>query len=236
MRTAKILAAFIAVIAAIGLFAGAAHADSADNPNEVTYWQNQYPGMTCYKNTWPGQLSADGYAVQLVDSVGKVVIVNGGSNNAVYENAVVGVDYYPPLNNGGQHPLVSHWIICKGKIPEQTTTTTVVEDTTTTSTVAESTTTTAPADTTTTAPAATTTTVDMCVWPNGICGPAQSDTTFTPNVAVDVPPTAPPSTPLAAPVGPVLPSTGNNGAWTIALIAAVLLLVGIVLVNRSRRL
>src|SRR5690606_8896185 len=41
----------------------------------------------------------------------------------VVTNPTVGQGYSAPLNNGGQVPTVSHWIVCKGEAPDETPTT-----------------------------------------------------------------------------------------------------------------
>jgi hypothetical protein len=94
-----------------------------DNTNETTYWENLYPGTTCYKDdpTY-GSLADSNKAVVLVNGTYVVLIVKSGAEdngdgpgNAVYENPTPGTNYYGPLNGGGQQGTVSHWIVCLGE-------------------------------------------------------------------------------------------------------------------------
>jgi hypothetical protein len=87
-----------------------AFANDPGNTNDVTYWQAQYPGTDCFKDTG-GSIVGKDVVLTVTDAV--VLIVNGGSNDQVYPNPVAGqTGYHAPLNNGGQIPDVSHWIYC----------------------------------------------------------------------------------------------------------------------------
>ncbi|HEX7834054.1 MAG TPA: hypothetical protein VF479_01140 [Pseudolysinimonas sp.] len=98
----------------------AADKPPVDNTNEVTYWENLYPGTTCYKDdTTYGSVTGDGLGVVLLPGTYAVLIVKSGAEdngdgpgNAVFENPTPGTTYYGPLNNGGQQGAVSHWIVC----------------------------------------------------------------------------------------------------------------------------
>lgn len=45
------------------------------------------------------------------------LVVKGGDDRTIINHPVAGVAYSAPLNNGGQVPDVSHWIVCKGTTP-----------------------------------------------------------------------------------------------------------------------
>jgi len=139
-------------------------ASAVGNPNDAPYWEAYLgDGSDCFKHgPWDqsvhGSVTNDGKAVTLAtfnpdweQDFWRLVVVNGGSNDTVVEFPSAGVAYFPPLNNGGQPPDISHWIVCKGynnDEPEDTTTTVVVDETTTTVAVEESTTTVAAPTTT----------------------------------------------------------------------------------------
>ncbi|MBB5633192.1 hypothetical protein BKA04_001415 [Cryobacterium mesophilum] len=131
MKSKKLLAigsAMLLVAGFVSLGASPANADNDSNSNEVTYWQNQYPGSTCYKfnldDSSPyGAVTNDQKAVTLSGSSTWVaLIVNGGSGDTVIAPPESGVAYYPPLNNGGQPPTISHWIVCINTTPPPVTT------------------------------------------------------------------------------------------------------------------
>ena len=102
------------------------------SPDDTGYWLALYPdAVSCHEHLGDadhGVLVDGGKAVELAehrdDWLGdhwEVLIVNGGADiggdgngNAVYEHPAAGVAYYPPLIDGDQEPLVSHWIVCKG--------------------------------------------------------------------------------------------------------------------------
>lgn len=106
----------------------------ANNTNETAYWENQYSayGAVCYKDDSPASGTDHGYVDGkrvVLKTYGAgwygsgyiVLIVDGGSNEAVYEFPVAGTgtNYVSPLNGGGNIPNVSHWIVCKGDIPDE---------------------------------------------------------------------------------------------------------------------
>lgn len=231
----KIKSAIVAVIAVVLTLstAGLALATNESNPNEVAYWQNLYPDVTCIKHNEQPDFVVVGSGVS-------VLIVKGGSvgdGNAVYLNPVAGGQYFAPLNGGGNVPTVSHWIECKPSYEETTTTvgetTTTVAETTTT--VAE-TTTTLPS-TTSTLPSTTSTVVVTTTEPSVTTeaptvtteAPVTTvvDVTAAPIVSTDIPPVAP-----AAPTE--LPVTGSD-TGVIALGALFLLTLGSVLLYLRRR-
>lgn len=130
------LLALVAVI--VALLPLGAVADSSDNPNHPDYWEALYPdAVACYKYDPPekqnahGSLTDGGKSVTLNEfqqawpgDRWEVLIVNGGAEdvghgkgNEVYELPEAGKAYFPPLNNGGEQPNVSHWIVCKGEAP-----------------------------------------------------------------------------------------------------------------------
>ena len=104
---------------------------NADNPNHPDYWKARYPNaIECYKhdgNSSHGKITKNGTAVRLYEFQSgwpgdrwEVLVVKGGQNGReVYELPKAGVDYHPPKNDNGKYPEVSHWIICKGKTPDQ---------------------------------------------------------------------------------------------------------------------
>ena len=104
---------------------------NADNPNHPDYWKARYPNaIECYKHDGDsshGKITKNGTAVRLYEFQSgwpgdrwEVLVVKGGQNGReVYELPKAGVDYHPPKNDNGKYPEVSHWIICKGKTPDQ---------------------------------------------------------------------------------------------------------------------
>jgi len=102
-----------------------------DNTNNTPYWEGVYSSYNavCYKHTYSGgahgtvvdqEVQLSPYGANWYGSGYVVLIVNGGSNDAVYEFPVPGdQNYVSPLNGGGNIPDVSHWIVCKGDIPEE---------------------------------------------------------------------------------------------------------------------
>ncbi|HEX6946231.1 MAG TPA: hypothetical protein VF246_02655 [Acidimicrobiia bacterium] len=163
----------------IGLLPVMAFAAQGD-PNETDYWKALYPhAIACYKYDPPDQQNFHGYLVDDQKAVvlnefqdgwpgdhWEVLIVKSGNEPGntglngqnVYEHPQAGVKYYGPLNGGGKQGAVSHWIVCKGKTPETTTTSTMPTTTSTmpTTTSTEASTTSTQATTTSTAP------VDYC--------------------------------------------------------------------------
>ncbi|TAL14519.1 hypothetical protein EPN95_02910 [Patescibacteria group bacterium] len=115
----RVLAGVVALVfttGGIGLAAGApAFASNIGNSNETPYWEAQYPGTDCFKDTG-GSIVGKDVVLTVTDAV--VLVVNGGSNDQVYPNPVAGqTGYEAPLNNGGQIPDVSHWIYCSPVTP-----------------------------------------------------------------------------------------------------------------------
>lgn len=128
----------------------------ADGVNDASYWEDQgeHPAV-CYKHDPPtnggghGSLTDGGKAVTLVTfnqawpgDHWELLVVKAGDDRNVFQHPVAGTAYYPPLNNGGQKPQVSHWIVCKGETPLVTTTSTSTSTTSTTSSTSTSSTTT----------------------------------------------------------------------------------------------
>ncbi|MFP3915301.1 MAG: hypothetical protein ACLFWM_10530, partial [Actinomycetota bacterium] len=161
----------VALLLAVAMLPTVALGDN-HNPNHPGYWEDRYPNaVACYKYDPPttpnahGFLVDDGLAVELnpynpawPGDRWEVLVVKGGSNdigwgagNAVYELPEAGVAYYaPPMGNS--QPAVSHWIVCKGETPDDTTTTTEPTTSTTeptTSTTEPTTSTTEPTTSTT---------------------------------------------------------------------------------------
>ncbi len=134
-------------------------------PNTPEYWESYFPhAIKCYKyrgsgSNIHGSVTDNGYTVTLNpyqngwpgDHWEGLVIKAGakggddGNGNAIYEHPSAGVAYSAP--DGKE---VSHWIVCKGKTPKSTTTTTEPSTTTTTTEPSTTTTTTEPSTTTTT--------------------------------------------------------------------------------------
>ncbi|MEO6942826.1 MAG: hypothetical protein ABI238_06265, partial [Terrimesophilobacter sp.] len=129
MNTKKLLAigsALLLVAGFVSIGAGPANAENADNTNNTSYWENVYPGSTCYKDDAKyGAVSSDGMTVTLSGSYDwTALIVKGGAvdygqgpGNKVYGSPVSGTPYSPPLNAGNQQAAVSHWIVCVGNPP-----------------------------------------------------------------------------------------------------------------------
>lgn len=206
--TKRIQTLIAVLLITLGVFAGTAAATNGGNPNSPEYWESrtEHPSE-CYKHDADGGahggLSDGGKAVKLKTfqqswpgDHWELLIVKGGSRdvgygagNAVYAHPSAGVNYYPPTNNGGQKPQVSHWIVCKGTTPTPTTTT--VPPTTTT---VPPTTTTEPPVTTTTLPPTTTT-------------EPPAPTTTEPEVTTTLPPTTLPPETTQPPVTTQPPTT-----------------------------
>jgi hypothetical protein len=103
----------------------------SEDTNHTDYWKQQYPdAVSCYSsngNTDHGRITGGGKTVTLSayspswpgDHWEVLVIKAGNLWNSVIENPDAGVAYASPPNNGGQQANVSHWIVCKGKTPEQ---------------------------------------------------------------------------------------------------------------------
>ncbi|GAB3040109.1 hypothetical protein GCM10027052_21070 [Parafrigoribacterium mesophilum] len=126
MRT-KLLAiasTLLMVVGLVSLGAGPANAGIEDNTNGVTYWQTLY-NTSCIKydvsdNSNYGAVTNDQKAVTLnTSATWQYLIVNAGSNDHVVTAPEANTPYYPPLNQGNQKPIISHWIIC-GMTPTPT--------------------------------------------------------------------------------------------------------------------
>ena len=131
------------VAALIGLAVRPAMAGGVDpDENHVDHWC-PYAG---YKWDWDaGQLGSKQHYTVPPNHVGHIwtlLVIKAGTQNTVFHNPIPGHIYYPA--NGKD---ISHVILCKELIPEQTTTTSSTTSTTTT----EAPTTTVEATTTTTA-------------------------------------------------------------------------------------
>ncbi|WP_137845651.1 hypothetical protein [Microbacterium sp. 2FI] len=104
--------------------------DATPEANGEKYWQDRYAEFDaeCYSHNGDsehGKITDGGYTVTLnaFDDAWHgngwvVLVVKGGTSNYVTEQPVAGVAYASPLNNGGQQAKVSHWIVCKGELPE----------------------------------------------------------------------------------------------------------------------
>ena len=137
-RTTRLLGSALILSALIVGLLPLVAAAAADNPNDVEYWEAQYPNaVKCYKYDPPTQLNFHG---RLADK-GKAVVLypfqdnwpgdrwevlivksgnepgNTGLEARRYELPTAHTKYYGPLNGGGQQGEVSHWIVCKGKTP-----------------------------------------------------------------------------------------------------------------------
>jgi LPXTG-motif cell wall-anchored protein len=257
--------AFVAITsfaAALTLGASAVRATDNNNPNDAPYWQSRTEHQSqCFKHTPQDSPNAHGSITNGNKAVTlnpfnqawfgdhwELLVVNGGNGNTVVSHPAAGVAYYPPLNNGGQHPNISHWIVCKGVTPTPTTTTVVVTTTTeapTTTTEAPTTTTEQPT-TTTEAPTTTvevTTTVPEDTTPDTTVPETTVPETTVPQTTVVV--TTVPETTTTQPVTTTivlptttqptpttvieqpqeLPATGNDHALEL-VIAGMLVIVG----------
>ncbi len=135
MKSKKLLAigsALLLVTGFVSLTALPANAGSETNQNETTYWENQYPGSTCYKDDGAyGSVTGEGsnFVTLTGDHDWVALIVNSGNvdtgngpGNALYLNPSSGTPYASPLNNGGNQGAVSHWIVCIDTTPPPVTT------------------------------------------------------------------------------------------------------------------
>jgi len=221
-----LLTAFAVAAALVLVFAPAASADQEPDRNHKDFWEDQFEHPAqCFKHdksdqTVHGSITDDGYTVTLnvfnqswPGDHWEALIVKAGSSdgddgygNMIYHHPIAGMAYSAP---GGK--LVSHWIVCKGTTPPETTTTTVPE--TTTTTVPETTTTTVPETTTTTVPETTTTTVPETTTTT------VPETTTTTEEKAEVSPTS-----IVASTEETLPFTGAESGPTAAL--ALVLMAG----------
>jgi len=257
MRKLKAVAvlAVIAMLATVMLAVGASASDKI-NYNDPEYWETQteHPS-TCYKHEgssvhgvdngdgsvtlnpygddWPG----DHYELLIVKSGS---VDNGfGPGNAKYDHPSAGVAYFGPLNAGGEQGAVSHWIVCKGETPSDTTTTSTPTTTSTTeqstTTTTEQTTTTTSTPTTTTEPS-TTTTVQETTTSSSTTTTEQSTTTTTSDSTTTTDPGSTTSTvpPTTTTTPPELPKTGAP-LEVLALIGGLLLTLGSGVVFATRR-
>lgn len=165
--------AFVAMVLPTGA------TDVPTNTNDAPYWSYQlqqagYTNIHCYKY---GDTGSNSHGGVYTDENGKtyvelnefqdewpgdqwvLLVVKGGSvnlghgpGNAVYYEPDDGIHYFAPSNDGDNQADVSHWIVCKGTVPDETTTTSTSTTSTSTST------TTTEVETTTTTEAETTTT------------------------------------------------------------------------------
>ena len=101
-----------------------------DNPHTTAYWQNEYPGATCYKSegskpTAHGVVKNNAEGAQGVALVPfnqnwgvgdhwQTLIVKGGPDFIEYPKPNANQVYTPPTNPGEKSPDVSFWIVCKG--------------------------------------------------------------------------------------------------------------------------
>lgn len=128
----KYLLALSMALVAVGLVHSAASAQADPAANSAAYWEAQYPGTDCYKHDPPENGGDHGYlagseptAVVLnqfnpawTGHTGwAVLIVKGGTGNAVYEGPQAGVPYFSPQMENSNIPDVSHWIVCKTIAP-----------------------------------------------------------------------------------------------------------------------
>jgi hypothetical protein len=136
------LAASLIVAPLVGSAASAAEVtgtigdiqEATNTKNGVAYWEQEYAEFDaeCYKhegndmNNSHGKLTDGGLTVTLNEyddswwgNQWVVLVVKAGNLNNVIENPVAGKAYASPVNNGGQQAEVSHWIVCKGDVPEQ---------------------------------------------------------------------------------------------------------------------
>lgn len=105
----------------------------SDKTNDPSHWESVYKayGAVCYKDDSPKSGTDHGYVSGkrvVLNAYGSgwygdgyvALIVKGGDDYAVYEFPIAGTgtNYVSPLNNGGNVPDVSHWIVCKGDVPE----------------------------------------------------------------------------------------------------------------------
>ncbi|WP_341994213.1 hypothetical protein MRBLWH7_002098 [Microbacterium sp. LWH7-1.2] len=99
--------------------------------NHTDYWKQQYPdAIACYSSeasTDHGRITDGGKTVTLNEyspswpgDHWEVLVIKAGNDwNSVIENPQAGVAYASPPNSAGNQANVSHWIVCKGKTPEQ---------------------------------------------------------------------------------------------------------------------
>lgn len=170
MNFKRAIVAITSFAAALTLGASVVRATDSNNPNDAPYWQARTTHVSqCFKHTPQDSPNAHGSITNGNKAVTlntfnqtwfgdhwELLVVNGGNGNTVIDHPSAGVAYFPPLNNGGQHPNISHWIVCKGETPTPTTTTVVVTTTQPPTTTAAPTTTTEAPTTTTEAPTTTT--------------------------------------------------------------------------------
>ncbi len=101
--------------------------------NKASYWEKRYAAFNadCFAHdvsdrTPHGSITNDGLTVTLSvfdKSWGYdgwvALIVKGATTNSVIDNPKAGVAYASPPTKSGQQSAVSHWIVCKGDVPEE---------------------------------------------------------------------------------------------------------------------
>lgn len=208
-RTNRLLALMVAIaIAAMAALLFTTQAGAvAPNLNDPAYWETQteHPSQ-CFKHE-AGDQTAHG-AIGPADTVTlatfnqawpgdhwELLVIKYATFNDVYHHPTANQAYQT-----GTEQDVSHWIVCKGETPPDTTTTTIPDTTTTSSTIPETTTssstttvpetttssstTTVPASSTTIADTTTTTIADTTT--STVVTTTQPDTTTIPEVQTDI--------------------------------------------------
>ena len=102
----------------------ASASNASNNSNNAAYWvdRGEHPGALCYKHAYEsnehGKVTNNKKAVTLntfnqswPGDHWELLVVNGGNGDTVIQHPAAGTAYYPPLNNGGQKPDISHWIV-----------------------------------------------------------------------------------------------------------------------------
>lgn len=122
----KIIALFVLIVAAL-IFMAARPAQASSNDDQVA----QVCSFAGFKWTWAdGQLgSQHQYTVpkQHTGHIWTLLVIKAGALNTMIENPIPGHVYFPANDEN-----ISYVILCKEMIPEETTTTTVVDQTSTT--------------------------------------------------------------------------------------------------------
>jgi hypothetical protein len=120
-----VLAVGILALAGVGIAATSASATNANHPS--TYEGGEHQAV-CYKhdgNSDHASLTEDGKGVVLKPfnqawqgDHWETLVVKGGDGRNIISHPTAGTTYSAPLNNGGNTPDVSHYIVCKGTTPQ----------------------------------------------------------------------------------------------------------------------
>src|SRR5690606_32966104 len=118
---------FGSLLVATALIVWSTQAEATNlNPNDPATYEGGEHQAACYKHTGSnshGSIVGKTVVLNTFDQSWPgdhwhLLVVKGGDDRTIIQHPVAGVGYSAPLNNGGQVPSVSHWIVCKGTTPD----------------------------------------------------------------------------------------------------------------------